>query len=171
MQPPLSPVQMNGVTVIYLKSEEVRVADKPSIITTILGSCIAVTMHNARLRIGAMCHSLLPVCGENKSCDGCQTKKYKYVECVIPEMVRLLAKKGIGKEELEVKLFGGADMTMPKTKKPNIHAVGRHNAEIALKTIRLHDLKLVKSDIGGDFGRKLFFFTDTGRILLKRLAK
>lgn len=171
MRPPPIPVRMNSLPVIYLKSEEIYIAQKPSIITTVLGSCIAVTMYSARWNVGAMCHALLPLCRERDGCGECQTRKYKYVECVIPEMLRLLAKRKIDPKELEVKLFGGSDMTMPKSKKPDIHAVGKQNTEAAVKTIRLHHLNLVKSDTGGDFGRKIFFLTNTGKILLKRLAK
>lgn len=165
------PTEVAGRPVLYLKSEELIISEEPVIITTVLGSCIAVSMYHEKTKIGALCHALLPVCKEAIKCKMCCHNKYKYVACVIPEMVNRLIKKGVNKKELVVKLFGGSDMKMLNRHLHDYDGVGRKNAQVALETISYLGLKPVKKDVGGIFGRKLYFFTDTGRVLLKRLGE
>jgi chemotaxis protein CheD len=50
-------------------------------------------------------------------------------------------------------------------------SVGRQNILIAMRQIEDHGLILVASDTGGIQGRKLIFKSDTGVVLLKRLAE
>ncbi len=47
--------------VIHLKAGEIYIAEKPTLVATVLGSCISVTMFNNRFKIGAICHGALPV--------------------------------------------------------------------------------------------------------------
>jgi chemotaxis protein CheD len=45
---------------IFLKPGALYISEKPAIVSTILGSCIAVTIFNKRLKVGGICHALLP---------------------------------------------------------------------------------------------------------------
>lgn len=45
---------------IYLKPGEVVVARKPVLVSTVLGSCVAVTMFSPDCGFGAICHAMLP---------------------------------------------------------------------------------------------------------------
>lgn len=45
---------------VYLKPGELYIAQEPTIILTILGSCIGATFWNRRLGVGALCHAMLP---------------------------------------------------------------------------------------------------------------
>ena len=47
---------------IYLSPGEMVLAREPTILATILGSCIGITFWCARLGVGALCHSILPRC-------------------------------------------------------------------------------------------------------------
>ncbi len=76
---------------------------------------------------------------------------------------------GIGRGEIEVKVFGGSDM-FSADDKPGIGiAVGAQNVEMALTVIEREELRLLVSDVGGYRGRKIVFYTHTGEVLLKRL--
>ena len=88
---------------IFLKPGEVASATEPARVSTILGSCIAVTIFNQRLRIGAICHALLP-----KNPKGHDA--LRYVDSAISSMLQKFEAMGIGKNEMEVKLLGGADV-------------------------------------------------------------
>jgi len=76
---------------------------------------------------------------------------------------------GVGKGETEVKLFGGADV-LEYHGKHGI-SVGCQNIETALEIIGKAGLRLIVSDVGGKVGRKLRFYTHTGEVLLKRMAR
>ncbi len=154
---------------LYLKPGEMVVRTEPARITTVLGSCIALTMFAPRLRAGAICHALLPVCKELDRCrERCGTP-YKYVNCVVPEMVRGLQRYGAAAREIEVKLFGGADMFGP-VRRDGYLSVGRQNIQAALQAVERFDLRIRLSDVGNSHGRKIHFFPHTGEVWMKRLG-
>jgi chemotaxis protein CheD len=89
------------------------------------------------------------------------------VECVIPEMIRQLQGQGVAVTELEVKLFGGADMMMAGL--ATHQRVGRSNVQMAKTLLAKMGITLKSSDTGGTVGRKLIFNTATGDVWIKRL--
>jgi chemotaxis protein methyltransferase CheR len=156
--------------IVYLKPAEMYVADRPTIVRTVLGSCLAVTMFNQRLKIAAICHALLPhPAGATPCSKENRTNVLKYIDCVIPEMVMRLKQYGIASEEIEVKIFGGADMLSAESSPASKQQVGRLNVKTALRVIEAEGLQVKNSDVGGLKGRKIFFYTHTGEVLLKRL--
>jgi chemotaxis protein CheD len=150
---------------IYLKPSEIYIAGEPALVETVLGSCVSITMHNRRSGVGIMCHCLLPRCKNERPCDGACSGEFKYVDCSIRRMTEKFDSYDIKRSDIEVKVFGGADMF---TGGKSI-SVGRQNIETALKIIKNEGLNLSASDVGGTQGRKIFFYTHTGEVLLKRL--
>ncbi len=163
-------MEIDGVLeTLYLKPGEMVVRTGPARITTVLGSCIAVTLFAPRLRAGAICHALLPVCKELDRCrEPCRTP-HKYVNCVVPEMVRALQRRGAATREIEVKLFGGADMFGP-VKRNDYLTVGRQNIHAAVQAVEARGLKIRLRDVGNSHGRKIHFFPHTGEVWMKRLG-
>ncbi|HVN95005.1 MAG TPA: chemotaxis protein CheD [Syntrophorhabdaceae bacterium] len=149
---------------IYLKPGEIYISDKPVIVSTILGSCIALTIFNKRLKVGGICHAQLPT---NPSSDVENT--FRYVDSSIFYMIRKFEMMGITKDEMVVKLMGGADVLDPA--RANRSTVGQKNVETALNVIKSHQLILAASHVGGELGRKIHFDTDTGEVLLKRINR
>jgi chemotaxis protein CheD len=164
----MNPPEMN-LPVIYLKPAEIHITDKPSIVKTVLGSCVSVTLFHHRSKVGAICHALLPYCRGNTACkDGC-AEGFKYVDCSIRHMLGQFRSLGIGLQEIEVKLFGGADMFIARAGERE--TVGAQNIVAALRIIAREHLHLCASDTGGNQGRRIFFYPHTGEIFLKRLGK
>jgi chemotaxis protein methyltransferase CheR len=156
--------------VIYLKPAELCISDRPAIVRTVLGSCLAVTMYNRRLGVSAVCHALLPQPDKKEPASHKETsEKLKYVTSVIPEMLTKMRDYGIKLDEIEVKIFGGADMLSTQPASDKNRPVGKLNVEMAFKLIKTEGLQVKTSDVGGSFGRKIFFYTHTGEVLLKRL--
>ena len=52
--------QPSNVTEVFLQPGEFHFGHARTRIKTILGSCVAITMWHPILRIGGMCHYLLP---------------------------------------------------------------------------------------------------------------
>lgn len=148
--------------IVYLKPGELYFAEEPTLVTTILGSCVSIVMYNSRLCTGGICHALLPT-GSCASDEG-----LRYVECSVHRMLETLHERGIQRHEIEVKLFGGSDILKISRTESRIKTIGRQNIDRALAIIREEGLNLVSSDLGGSMGRKLFFYTHTGEVLLKR---
>jgi len=155
--------------VVYLKAGEMRYAERPELVITVLGSCLSVTMHDPRLGIGGICHGLLPACTDKRTCANC-SEGFKYVDCSIRNMITLFDKAGAKRSEIEVKSFGGADLFSNAVNKRGKVSVGRQNILIAEGILRREGLSIKKQDVGGLRGRKVFFYTHTGEVLLKRLG-
>ncbi len=155
--------------VITLKPAELFISERPSIVRTVLGSCVSVTMFDRRLGISAICHALLPRSDESSELDSHTSGPYKYVNSVVPLMVQRLRNYGVEIDDLEVKLFGGADMMTARTGRPNYHPVGKSNIDAVIQAITAQNLQVKVSDVGGHMGRKILFYTHTGEVLLKRI--
>ncbi len=157
--------------VVYLNPGEMYTAEMPTMVSTVLGSCVSVTMFSRRLRIGAICHGFLPKRTDTKHGDSHYMKEFKYVDYSIMQMVEGFDKYGIKRSEIEVKLFGGADALSLQGGNPGAFTVGKQNIQTAIQVIKNERLNLIISDTGGLRGRKLIFYTHTGEVLLKRLKQ
>jgi chemotaxis protein CheD len=154
---------------VYLKAGEMLFSGEPSVVMTVLGSCLTVTMFHRRAGFAAICHGLLPRCPERRHCGAHCGRRAKYVECVVPWMVRQFIEAGAHLRELEVKVFGGADMFSSTGKGGAVISIGKQNVEAAFEAIEKAGLRVFSRDVGGTRGRKIFFNTETGEVLLKRL--
>lgn len=161
------------VTSHYLKPGEMFLATEPTVITTLLGSCVSVTMFHPGRRIGAICHGLLPVCREGPRCEcrkGC-VDGFKNMACSIRLMFNRFSDLGIRPGDLEVKVFGGSDMFDAGSGMGEKLTVGRQNMEVTLRLLDEAGVRVKSSDLGGERGRKIYFYAHTGEVLLKRLRK
>lgn len=150
------------IPTIYLRPGEHFFTVTPAIVSTVLGSCVSITMHNPKDQMSAICHAVLPeeiISGE----------PYRYVDSSIAAMLRMFDRYGVAKSDIEVKLFGGSDILPPSENCYREMTVGKQNIIQAQQSIEREQLKLLAYDVGGTLGRKLFFHTHTGEIYLKRL--
>lgn len=161
-----------GAPQIYLKAGEIVFTEEPHVVLTVLGSCLSVTLFHRRSGTAAICHGLLPHCRERAGCTGECKAMAKYVDCALLWMLKRFKAKGISAKDLEVKVFGGADMfsTSARAVEHGLMSVGRQNIAVAQKIIESEGLLVLSMDVGGNQGRKLFFNTRTGEIMLKRLT-
>ncbi len=157
--------------VVYLKPGEMYTAERPTMVSTVLGSCVSVTMFSRHLGVGAICHGFLPKYTNTKHCDSHYMEDFKYVDYSIMQMIEGFDKYGIKRSEIKVKLFGGADALFLHGDQPGIFSVGRQNILTAIQVIKNERLNLIISDTGGMRGRKLIFYTHTGEVFLKRLKQ
>lgn len=157
----------SGEDVLFLKPGQIMVSSEPLLVTTLLGSCVAVTMFSPGRRLGGICHAQLPSDGHPPRTEG-RKDPGKFVDSAIVEMLARFAAKGALRGELEVKIFGGSDMFDAHGR---LRSVGRQNTEMALRVLEREGVKVANQDLGGERGRKIIFHTHTGAVFLKRLKK
>jgi chemotaxis protein CheD len=158
---------------VYLNPGEFHLARSPAVLRTLLGSCIGITFWSGRLAVGALCHAMLPRYPANPAAAALQpAHRWRYVDFCIRDLARQFDALGAHRSEIEIKLFGGADVlpvhavaSYPRT------TVGRLNCRRAQEILQREGLKVVASDLGGSSGRNIQFHTGTGEVLLRRLAK
>ena len=150
---------------IYLQPGEVYLARSPAILKTVLGSCVGVTFWSPRLGVGALCHGVLPRCPP-----GVGTREgYRYVDFAISDLARQFEMLGVARDEIQVKVFGGADV-LPVHAASLRATVGHQNWRTALEVLRDQSFTVLASDMGGSVGRTIQFHTGTGEVLLRRLS-
>jgi chemotaxis protein CheD len=155
--------------VIYLKAGEIHYSEQSVSVYTVLGSCLAVTMFHRRLGVGAICHGVLPECREKQRCCGDCPAPGKYVDCAIQWMVKRFKQNGMLLHDIEIKVFGGADTLNTGSGSRGGILVGKRNVASAMQVLQKEGLSILSIDVGGTSGRKLYFNTLTGEVLLKRL--
>jgi chemotaxis protein CheD len=136
------------------------------ILQTILGSCVGVTFWSERLGAGALCHGVLPRCPQGTG-DG---EGYRYVDFSIRYLAEQFDALGARRQEVEVKVFGGADVLPVSAARMDKATVGALNCRAALEVLLQEGLRVAASDLGGPRGRTIHFDTATGEVFVHRLA-
>jgi chemotaxis protein CheD len=112
---------------------------------------------------------MLPACPANLAGNRSSTAGRRYVDFAIRDLAGQFDALGARRSEVEVKLFGGADvlLVVNAASRPT---VGRLNCEAALRELRGQGFEVVASRLGGTTGMNIQFNTETGEVLLKRLG-
>ncbi|WP_374011600.1 chemoreceptor glutamine deamidase CheD [Pseudoxanthomonas koreensis] len=135
------------------------VVDDGTALVTVLGSCVAACIRDPLLNIGGMNHFLLP---EGNSGDGAPARYGSYaMEVLINELL----KRGGSRKRLEAKVFGGANVLKGFTSNP----VGTRNAEFVRTYLDAEQIPVIAEDLCGIHPRKVWFFPDTGKVMVHRL--
>lgn len=149
----------------HLGIGEIFVSSNPTIVDTILGSCVSVCIYSREEKIGGIIHYALP---EKRLADGTKRSDLHFGDLAISilysEVQRLLQNPS---SKLEAKITGGASVITQIAHSANI---GDLNIAIAREKLRELGLPITGEDVGGLVGRKLYFYTDTGRLRVAKLS-
>jgi chemotaxis protein CheD len=157
------------LTEVYVQPGESHLATNPVIFRTVLGSCVGVTFLAPRLGIGAICHSMLPCYPAKPGAEMNLAAGSRYVDFAIRHLARQFDARGAQRSEVQVKLFGGADV-LTVTNETSRPTVGRLNCEAAIRVLHDEGFEVAASSLGGTSGVSIQFHTGTGRVLLRRLG-
>jgi chemotaxis protein CheD len=155
---------------LNLQPGELYLARNPAILRTILGSCVGVTFWSRRLGVGALCHGVLPRCPRNWPPASSVSEGHRYVDFSIRYLAEQFDAIGACRREMEVKLFGGADVLPVSQARQDRPTVGALNCRVATEVLAEEGFTVSASDLGGTRGRRIHFHTGTGEVLLHRLA-
>ena len=140
---------------------EYHVSKVPTIIYTLLGSCVAVCLFDRKQKIGGMNHILLPGNASINSFNDCAKYGINAMELLIERMIKL----GGEKKYFTSKVFGGANL-LPSI--PYERCVGKKNVFFVLNFLAKESIPVLSQDVGGNESRKIFYHTDSGDVFLRR---
>lgn len=146
----------------FIHVGEIHVGARPTEISTILGSCVAVCLYDNVQRIGSMNHYLVPLWNGN----GLQSPKYGNIS--ITRLIESMLNIGCDISNMEAKVFGGANVI--DVANDNM-MIGRKNILVAKEVLKEYGIPIVAQDTGGEKGRRIMMRSDTGKIFLKYLKK
>jgi chemotaxis protein CheD len=126
----------------------------PTRLTTILGSCVAVTLYSHRRRAGMLSHVVLPQAKGNSDYPG------KFADTALPHMLSTLRSHGIGSTELSAKLVGGACMFG----NGQFAQIGNANVQAVTQALEAAKIPIVGREVQGNSGRRMCFDLATGSI-------
>jgi chemotaxis protein CheD len=126
-----------------------------AMVSAVLGTCVAVCLHDRRLKIGGMNHYRFPKSGFFGSSSN------EYGDVAIPALIDKLRRMGSRVQDLEAQIIGGGDTGFQgKT--------GEKNVKIARKLLKKNGVNVVSEDVGGLKGRRLIFHTGTNETLIMK---
>jgi chemotaxis protein CheD len=131
------------------------------LICTTLGSCVSACLRDARAGVAGMNHFMLPVSSEGNPC--WMNMATRFGSAAMEYLINEMLKQGASRENLEVKLVGGGRIIQ------SMYDVGRRNIDFVLEYTRLEELKVMASDLGDIYPRKVVFCPRTGAMRVKRL--
>jgi len=154
---------------LILQPGQLYLSRQPSVLETILGSCVGVTFFSARLAAGALCHGMLPRCPVSGRMAGAGVEqRSRYVDFSIRHLAEQFDALGADRSELEVKVFGGADVLPIRNPAGGRPTIGSLNCAVAREILREEGFRVAASDLGGTRGRTIRFHTHTGEVLVHR---
>ena len=101
--PPSNSPGDGGRQQVYLHAGDLVIANRPTAIVTILGSCVAVCLWDATARVGGVNHYLLPFHVERE-------KSPRFGSIAIPRLLEEVVAAGADPNRLQAKVFGGASV-------------------------------------------------------------
>jgi chemotaxis protein CheD len=159
---PKIPLEGRARKAVQLYAGQVVATREACMVTTILGSCVAVCLWDSRQKLGGINHFMLP---DRVGTD--HSTRFGSVACkrLLEKMIAL----GSETHDLEAKVFGGASVL--DAFRGGGQQLGRRNVETALASLGESGVRVVATDVGGSFGRRLVYFSDTGAAWVKTIQR
>ena len=149
-----NPVSQN----YFLKPGFIYVSTTSTMISAVVGSCIAVCVFDRKHKIGGMNHFQFPIIRSP------QKATARYGNIAVSTLINLMIEEGSKSEHLEAQILGGA--YHPEIADRNI---GKENIEVAKKVLTKKKIRIVSEDVGGEKGRKIIFNTNTNEIAVVKV--
>lgn len=141
----------------------IRFSKSPKIFQILgLGSCIGICFYSSKEKFGALAHVMLPSSERAKT----PNIKGKYVDTAIPELLKIFQINNIQTTDLIVKIVGGSNM-FPQLKQ-TIFDIATKNFLAVKEYLERYNLSIYSQDIGGNTGRSIKFFLESGEIHIFR---
>ncbi len=134
------------------------------VIVTVLGSCVSVCLFDQGKRLAGMNHFMLV--GDLRDEEIYMNPNARYGIFAMEVLFNELIKRGGNKKNFACKVFGGGHVLNYKKSTGN---VPENNIRFVRSFLKLEGVPILSEDLGGYSGRKIIFFTDDQRVLLKRL--
>ncbi len=148
----------------FILVAEGKVFTVPTLVQTVLGSCVSVTFHCRDTGIGAMFHALLPNMADYAKTKVDQEETFRYVDTAIMRIYQRLTNIGLKQQNIECKIFGGASAMFKEEM-----SVGPRNVKAAFEVLASIPLRVTATNVGGQNGRKIVFASHTGEVFVRKV--
>jgi len=156
--------QISEHTIVKLYSGDCYVAQEHGeMLVTILGSCISACIRDPLLQLGGMNHFLLPETSD-KSVIGTSSSA-RFGAYAMEQLINELLKRGAVKSRLEAKVFGGGNVIASSA------MIGDKNVQFVRQFLKTEGIKIASEHLGGTSPRRIHYFPDTGKVMMRILKR
>jgi len=148
---------------IAIVQGEHAVVTRPNVVvTTVLGSCVAVCLQDSVAKVGGMNHYLLgePIANHRIQDRNLLSYGIHAMELLINEMMKL----GAVRSRMRAHLYGGSNMIA------GLGSIGTSNSEFAKRFVETEGIAITHIDVGGSHARRVEFQPYEGRSRCNRVA-
>ena len=138
----------------YLHPGQLAALDGPGLLTTILGSCVGVCLHDPEARVGGLNHFLLPSQGGGDSA--------RYGDVAMPRLVELVEQMGGRRSRMVATIVGGACVL--DGFRGRAAELGQSNVRLARIALDAMGIAIIAEHVGGTRGRRVVFEPVSGEI-------
>ncbi len=138
-----------------VQGEHAVVAEPHVVIATLLGSCVAVCLHDPVAKVGGMNHFLLGEPCANQMLTPIDRQRYGVHAMEL--LINGLMAKGAARNRLSAHLYGGANMIS------GLGTIGSSNGAFARRFMETEGIAIAHCDLGGTRARKVEFMPHEGR--------
>lgn len=131
------------------------------VISTLLGSCIAVCLRDGSGPVAAMNHFLLPY-NEKRSAGERKERDCRFGVDAMDITLAVLERFRAKHDNLEAKVFGAADMIA------EVRSVGEANIRFVEAVLADLRIPIRAWDVGGTRHRVIRFFVESGKVMVHR---
>lgn len=146
---------------VYLHPGQLFVSSEPVVVTTILGSCVAVCLWDPQAGVAGINHFLLASTPVRGAADA------RYGNVAMAQLMEAMLARGAATSRIVAKVFGGACVLDKFTGARQ--SIGELNIATAREYLERCGIALRAEHTGGRRGRKLVFHTDGGSAYVKEL--
>ncbi|WP_033921493.1 chemotaxis protein CheD [Sphingomonas sp. 37zxx] len=137
--------------------------DPDVVISTLLGSCVAVCLQDPESRVGGMNHFLLGEPGKDD--DIRQADLQRYGVHAMELLINALMRKGASRSRMRAHLYGGANIIA------GLGSIGANNAAFARRFMETEGIAIGHCDLGGTHARRVEFIPYEGKARSRAVAE
>ena len=148
-----------------MKVADFAVANGDTLLVTVgLGSCVAIALHDAQAQVGGLAHVLLPSTGMSQD----HTNRAKFPSSAVPLLCERMQALGARAGRMRAKIVGGSSMFTSLLSATGLQ-IGERNVLATRVALEQAGIPIVAQDVGGDYGRSVYFSVHNGRLVVKSL--
>jgi chemotaxis protein CheD len=156
---------VSSATEVRVKVADFAVANGDTLLVTVgLGSCVAIALHDAQAQVGGLAHVLLPSTGMSQD----RSNRAKFPSSAVPLLCDRMQALGARVGRIRAKIVGGASMFTSLLSASGLQ-IGERNVVATRVALEQAGIPIVAQDVGGDYGRSVYFSVHNGRLVVKSL--
>jgi chemotaxis protein CheD len=145
---------------------DLNTTNSPGVLTTLgLGSCVGICLYDTSTKISGMVHIMLPSSLQIKN----NSNVAKFADTGVVKLLEDMIKIGAKRSKVVSKIAGGSQM-FNFNDTSDVMRIGSRNVTASKDILKQLGIPLIAEDTGGNYGRTIELYSDTGILLIKTIG-